>query len=449
MGSELLDESGKPLWSLRSGSVVRALRTLGGSLRRLALPAGIGDGAAPDGVKPGRMLGGLHVIPGIWSPVAGYAGLVRFLCSDRFHLVEEDPAHPEVLANLVRFPYDWRLSNRHNARLLKEKASTVLERWQSQPGMEEAKLVLLCHSMGGLVARWFLEREGGAAVTRALVTIGTPHRGSVKALGTLVNGLEPGVGRLRFGLTGLARSLPSLYELLPTYDCVVGNGGARAPVAESGVSELCSRMLSDAADFHTALAQPPPDDGYEMHKIVGIRQPTLTTAVVRGGGVGLFNEIDGLNQGGDGTVSRLAAEPEFARGIEVHEVADQHGELQVARSTLDLIDGILSRQELIWEGPVEETFGVEMDELWSPRDEPVLEVVDLEDRRLDVTVLDEAGEVVAAPVVVRPDGRATLPPLPPGGYRARVASPVPGGPSPVTVPFLVWDPAADIEDGPR
>src|SRR6185437_8436348 len=193
-----------------------------------------------------------------------------------------------------------------------------------------------------------------------------------------------------------------LYELLPTYDCVVGNGGARVPVAGSGVSELSSRMLSDAADFHTALAEPAPDGGYELHKIVGIRQPTFTTAVIRGGGVGLFNEIDGLNQGGDGTVPRLAAEPAFGRGVEVHEVADQHGELQVARSTLDLIDGILSRQELIWEGPVDEAFGVEMDELWSPRDEPVLEVVDLEDRRLDVTVLDEAGEVVGAPVVVRP-----------------------------------------------
>jgi triacylglycerol esterase/lipase EstA (alpha/beta hydrolase family) len=42
------------------------------------------------------------------------------------------------------------------------------------------KVTLLCHSMGGLVARAYLRRFGGARV-RAVVTIGTPHRGSLLA----------------------------------------------------------------------------------------------------------------------------------------------------------------------------------------------------------------------------------------------------------------------------
>ena len=57
-----------------------------------------------------------------------------------------------------------------------------------------AKVTLLCHSMGGLVARAYLRRYGGAKV-RAAVTIGTPHRGSLLAgmfPGTCLAEMSPG-----------------------------------------------------------------------------------------------------------------------------------------------------------------------------------------------------------------------------------------------------------------
>jgi pimeloyl-ACP methyl ester carboxylesterase len=40
------------------------------------------------------------------------------------------------------------------------------------------RLTVLAHSMGGLVSRWFIEREGGAAVVDHLVLCGTPSHGS-------------------------------------------------------------------------------------------------------------------------------------------------------------------------------------------------------------------------------------------------------------------------------
>jgi triacylglycerol lipase len=40
------------------------------------------------------------------------------------------------------------------------------------------RLVFVAHSMGGLDARWAIAREGLAARTQALLTIGTPHRGT-------------------------------------------------------------------------------------------------------------------------------------------------------------------------------------------------------------------------------------------------------------------------------
>jgi triacylglycerol esterase/lipase EstA (alpha/beta hydrolase family) len=43
-----------------------------------------------------------------------------------------------------------------------------------------AQVVLVCHSMGGLVARAYIRRYGAAKVRR-LVTIGTPHHGSMHA----------------------------------------------------------------------------------------------------------------------------------------------------------------------------------------------------------------------------------------------------------------------------
>jgi pimeloyl-ACP methyl ester carboxylesterase len=445
MGSTLVDAADRPVWSLTVGSVVTAIRTLGGSLHGLKLPDGIGDEHPGDGVRAVDLMRGLHVIPGLWSPISGYEGLMAFLRSPRFHLVEAHSADPDRMPNLIAFPYDWRLSNRYNARLLARVACAALERWRTQPATHDPKLVLVCHSMGGLVARWFLEQENGAELTRALVTIGTPHRGALKALVTLANDFEPGLGPLRMKLTPFARSLPSLHQLLPTYDCLQIEPGRRSGLADGAVSALNTSMLDDARKFHAAL-EAAPTPAYRFHKIVGIRQPTPTTARLAGARVDAADEIDGQNQGGDGTVPRLAAEPFEGRGVEVVEVADQHGELQTARAVLDLLDGILTREEVIWQATLRETFGVAMAELWLAGSRPELFVPDLSDRRLRVRVFDEADREVAVPVFVRPDGSAVLDPLPPGGYRARVESPLPGGPSPVTRPFLMWDPETTIPE---
>jgi hypothetical protein len=445
MGSELADADGRPVWSVSVGALVHAISTLGRSVRSLALPDGIGDESPQDGIRAVGLVPGLHVIPGLWSPIAGYAEILRFLRSPRFRLVEADKHDPGRIPNLLTFPYDWRLSNRYNGRVLAKKASDALARWQSQPGMADAKLIIVCHSMGGLVARWFLECERGAELTRSLITIGTPHRGAVKSLDTLANGIQRGVGPLRLDLHDMARSLPSLYQLLPTYDCLQSSDGERQPLANVDVPGLSSAMVADAGRFHAALNAGSRQPGYRLHKVVGIRQPTPTTARIVDGTVHLADEIDGRSQGGDGTVPRLAAEPQGGRGMEVHEVADQHGELHGTRSARDLVDGIVSREDVIWEGVDAEAFGVSMAELWSPHISPELLVPDIGDRRLRVTVVNEQGNQIGAPVTVRPDGSAILDPLPPGGYEAHVESPVAGGPPSVTRPFLVWDAKTELE----
>ena len=197
-------------------------------------------------------------------------------------------------------------------------------------------------------------------------------------------------------------------------------------------------MLADAITFSKAV-QGDKDPSYAVYKVVGIRQPTLTTARVKGNRVTPSVEIDGSNQGGDGTVPILASEPARGRGREVHTVADQHGELQGTRSLLDLVDGILSREEIIWQAAPKESFGVEMDDVWTTGQEPELQVSGVKDRRLLVTVEDEKREVIVDPIPVSPEGRAALGRLAEGGYRAVVSASTPDGPLPVAKPFIVMD----------
>ena len=438
MGSELVDRRGQPLWSVAPGHLPAAIRAL--AANRLALPRELGDEAAPDGVRATRLIDSLHVVPGLWSPVTGYDGLLRFLRSPRFQLIEAEPGNAGVMPNLVTFPYDWRLSNRHNGRLLAQFARTTLDAWRGQPGFGDSKLVLVCHSMGGLVARWFAEQEGGAERIRAMITLGTPHRGALKALTALVNGLEPGIGPLRLPLTDFARSLPSLYQLLPQYDCLVGPGG-RSGLRQTACPNLDAAMLRDALAFHDTLAAAPAG-AYRLHKVVGIRQPTATTARIQGDIVEPLPTIDGRDQGGDGTVPRLAAQPEAGPAPDVHEVVGQHGELQGIASLHDLLDGILTREQVVWQSTPGQPFGVQMDEVWASTDAPVLRVTGMDDRLLLVTLLDEKGRAVGAEDrAVRPDGELSLGRLREGGYRAIVRAGA-GGPPPVAKPFLVLDPGA-------
>ena len=60
-----------------------------------------------------------------------------------------------------------------NGRLLKKRLEAV------GLGAGHGKMLdIAAHSMGGLVSRWFIEREGGNQVVRRLVMLGTPNGGS-------------------------------------------------------------------------------------------------------------------------------------------------------------------------------------------------------------------------------------------------------------------------------
>jgi pimeloyl-ACP methyl ester carboxylesterase len=186
---------------------MEAIRTFGRKLRQLQLPEGIGDNHPGDGVQPVALVPHVHGLPGIWCPIVGYTALL-----DRLNRMQR--AH--TIGMVLCHPYDWRLSNRYNAQRLASTIERELGAWRDgHPERADAKIVFVCHSMGGLIARWYIERCGGAEVTRKMITIGTPYRGAARSVIDLVQGVRRGVGPLRLDLTDFARSMPSSYQLLP------------------------------------------------------------------------------------------------------------------------------------------------------------------------------------------------------------------------------------------
>jgi triacylglycerol esterase/lipase EstA (alpha/beta hydrolase family) len=81
----------------------------------------------------------------------------------------------------------------------------AVDRLKRQAGTD--RIALVCHSMGGLAARAYLRRHGDGSVAH-VVTLGTPHRGTVHArlgLGTCVQQMR----RDSEWLLGLARDEPA------------------------------------------------------------------------------------------------------------------------------------------------------------------------------------------------------------------------------------------------
>ena len=232
-----------------------------------------------DGVTAPRLQPDLHLIPGLWS-IDGYSQ-IRSRIFATFDVVEGQ--------NWFDFPYDWRRDNRVAARHLAERAPEWLAAWRERSGNKDAKLVLVAHSMGGLVARHFLEVFEGWRDTRTLITFGTPYRGSLNALDFLCNGFKKGIGPFGLDLTRLLRSLTSVYQLLPRFPVVDSGATEMTRVADTlDLPGVDSIRAADALQFHIdidAAVEKRPADAYAIHPIVGILQPTYQSARLRAGSV--------------------------------------------------------------------------------------------------------------------------------------------------------------------
>jgi len=461
----VLQKNGKDVWAISGQAVSRWLRSLGGSLQDLRL-----KDDDPGGFVATRLMPDAHVVPGLVK-IDGYSATARMI-ADTFDVVRGsiDVAEP---ANFIEFPYDWRLDNRINARILRDLVADRLRRWRECSHNPDARVIFLAHSMGGLVARYYLEVLEGWRDCRALITFGTPYRGSLNALNCLANGYK----RLFVDLTDVMRSFPSVYQLLPIHKALrVGTDYVRVAEATS-VPGVDAARARDALDFHREIEANVTehrkdaeylDNGYVIVPVVGTRQPTLQSAALVGGRLTLLADvpdwIDPLLADGDGTVPRASAIPiELSEAYRDSFAPERHGSLQCNPSVLDDIRGRLEQMQVRGlreiRGPEESPvaaqrpgIALDLDDLYVPGEPVTLRARLINvDRspgsvRARVEPVDALG-AAAAPVldfVEAADGwTLVLPELPPGLYRVEVRTAKAGAAAPPPVHDLFEIAGAD------
>jgi hypothetical protein len=348
LGSVLVKD-GREVWGASGSSIAGNLMTFGKALNALALPHQIGHDDPKDGVIAPRVLPRLYMVPTFWK-ADGYGRLTDRL-KERFTL---SPATDTQPGNLLECPYDWRLSNQLNAQRLSDTVVPALDRWRQATKNPNAKLIFICHSMGGLVARYFLEVLGGRELTNKLITIGTPYQGSINALDALVNGLFLGLGPIGFSVDKLVRSFPSVYQLLPTYKCLDVGSGDLGNLAGVDLPNVDTNYLTEALAFHTRISDSIEENPkYETFAFKGIDQPTNQSALLcnskieprRISRLMKHGEIKQVDAAGDGTVPEPSSHPPEWEDEEyeklVRPFSQSHAVLQSTDSLLTQISGLL------------------------------------------------------------------------------------------------------------
>jgi pimeloyl-ACP methyl ester carboxylesterase len=340
-----LSKDGKVVWGFSGGLLARSLLTRGRHMRRALYlhEDPVDEDDLGDGIVADRLLPDLHLLPGLWK-IDGYSEVSDMI--ERRFAVERGK-------NFFHFPYDWRRDNRVSARKLQKQTHTWLNAWRQRSGNDDARLILIGHSMGGLVARYFLEVLEGWRSTRALITFGTPYRGSLNAVNALSNGMKKGPFGL-LDLTRLARSLTSLYQLLPTYRCYdPGTGTMHRVHEEQGIPNIALDRAKEAARFHREIREAVEanrqndryrNEGYKIFPVVGIAQRTYQSARRTGSKVEMRHvDFEGENKRGDGTVPRVSATPlELSESRREIFSGTKHASLQNGDATLVNLDGILT-----------------------------------------------------------------------------------------------------------
>jgi hypothetical protein len=427
-----LTRDGKPVWDLSLGAVGAAVLSRGQSVTDLELTEDDPEQEyLDDGVREAGVLPDLHFLPGLDWRIDGYGKIAQRLHS-WFDLT---PGR-----NYFEFAYDWRRDNRAHAKRLRRQSRDWLRTWRDSTGNQQAKLILIAHSMGGLISRYFLEcTEDGWRDTRLLVTFGTPYNGSLNAVDGLANGFVKKLGPLTLiDLTAAMRSWRSVYQLLPTFRSI-DNGSAPNVHLRDGLLPEGFRADAFAAttEFHDAIEAGVRDHrqtdydgtgGYDVRPIVGEFQRTFQSATL-GPPVTMLPTWRGTDGGGDGTVPALSSYPkeQYENRDGVTFVAEQHASLQNNDAVLTQLHGLLRGQPI----PAEEYLaGLGRAALDLPLGFESQEPLHLDVRsdqvgsELDIRVAtaDDDHEVGRSTVLVQDEDWRTveLPPVPPGDYRVTV-----------------------------
>lgn len=342
----VLEKDGRPLWGTSPRAIDRILR--GAALREMALAATDDESDdLGDGIVATAVLDNVEILPGLWKQ-GGYSRLRAGLEASGIGLIPGE--------NYFEFPFDWRRSNRVSARKLAMTVPGWLNAWREKSGRSGAKVVFIVHSMGGLVARHYVECLGGWKTTKTILSFGTPYKGSGNALGFLCNGFVWKIGPVEaFDGTDALRSFDSVYQLLPTYPFVKQPGQAPMRVFELDLPNLDRKRATAAHAFHEEirLAQEANArneayvrSGPRVRPVIGTEQPTVQSASLDGGTLTTLMVAGDDDLGGDGTVPRVSALP-LELGFEsTTYVPNTHSALQSDPVSFGHMRGVLTEDDV-------------------------------------------------------------------------------------------------------
>ena len=197
----------------------------------LSLPISANLARNHDNLVVGDILRSVKI--GILPKYDVYNGLVQSLVTRGGYHEEswEMPSAKGFENAIYVFPYDWRLDNVENARLLVKRIE-ALKLKLKKPNL---KFDVIAHSMGGIISRYAamygdadLPAAGrkprptwaGAKLFDKIILMGTPNEGSALSLDSLLNGMR--LGGIKVDLPLIRNmskfdvfTIPSAYQLLP------------------------------------------------------------------------------------------------------------------------------------------------------------------------------------------------------------------------------------------
>jgi hypothetical protein len=369
LGSKLTHApSDTTVWGAFTGKHADPETARGARLAALPMREGAPLSALRDSVRPDGALEEVETsVLGLPVALDAYVDILRSLGIGGYR--DEDVKFQDIdygsdHFTCFQFDYDWRRDNVENARRLhafiQKKRAYLQREYEERFGVEDydVKFDIVAHSMGGLVARYYL-RYGTAelpadatpqAVTWAgarhvdqAVLVGTPNAGSALALDRLVHGRDFGRFSPEYA-PALLGTMPSLYQLLPR----TRHGALRDAADTTGIvdslyapsfwermgwgladpeqDEMLRTLLPDVEDsaarqriardhlrkslrrarrFHAALDVPSaPPEGLDLLLMAGDSEPTLARMAVDRT-TGTLTKLG--TAPGDGTVLRSSA----------------------------------------------------------------------------------------------------------------------------------------------
>lgn len=366
LGSRLVDdESRRVVWGEFGGDGIDPSSP--GGARLLALPMAEGKSLRElnDNVHVQGVLDALEIrVFGVPFEMNAYRDILMTLGVGGYR---ENAAGPEDVNygsyshHSFQFAYDWRRDNVENAQRLHQfiigKKAELEAARQKRFGdaAKPVKFDIVAHSMGGLIARYYLQygdadlpADGsvpkltwaGAANVERVVLVGTPNAGSIDAVENMVKGVvfSQALPRYQAAILG---TMPGLYQLLPRsrHRPVISETDRKAvdildpqswiqyrwgllnpgqqyvlrqlmpnvpdPVSQQRIAfDHLKKCLNRASAFHAALdVRSRPPAGTTVHLIAGDAFPTSAQVWVQPDGhVTLATKLPG-----DGKVTRASA----------------------------------------------------------------------------------------------------------------------------------------------